>query len=331
MAILVTADLHLTDNPKDAYRWELFPWLIKKAKKYKTSHILILGDLTNEKDRHPSTLVNRICQSISYLPGIKIVLKGNHDFLSADNPFFGFLRSFENINFISKPEYIKLGNLGECLFLPSAKNWEKEWDGLDFKACHNFIFTHQPYDGCISENGTRLGGVPPSIFKGVDAKIISGDIHVPQKIGKRIEYVGAPYRIRFGDEYKPRVMLIKSKDNIIDLHFPAKNKVLVTIKDVSDLDELIYLSEGDQVKVRVRLKRSEYPNWPKIRSKIQDVVKEHKLELCGLSLVSKVTRPTDMEVQTKASKPDEIVRDYAERYKLKKSMLNAGLTLLKEG
>lgn len=347
MNVLVTSDLHLTDNPRDADRWNLFPWLAKQAKKYSVSHILILGDLTEAHDRHSSVLVNRVCSAIYNLPGIKIVLKGNHDFIDQNNPFWGFFKTLQpsNVHYVAEPEFIKVGKLGECLFLPCTRNWQRDWQ-FDFKACHNFIFTHQSYDGAIAETGYTLDGIPPSVFKGTNAKIISGDVHKPQMVGKRIEYVGAPYRTRFGDDYTPRVMLINSKENIKDLHYPGKNKILITCNGFDLIDRrTAYLAvhgfdsiennedpkEGDQLKIRVRLKRSQYHEWPSIRSKIQDWCKYGKYELCGLELVErKPKKPNEQVVDTNIQKPMTLLKEYADKHNLKSTVRKTGLTLLRE-
>ena len=61
MLTLLTSDLHLTDRPNDAYRWDfLSKWLWG----IRFDSLVILGDLTEEKDCHSSVLVNgqpRLC------------------------------------------------------------------------------------------------------------------------------------------------------------------------------------------------------------------------------------------------------------------------------
>lgn len=46
---IMISDLHLTDSPRDEYRWGLFPWLREQIKVYKIEHLLILGDITDRK------------------------------------------------------------------------------------------------------------------------------------------------------------------------------------------------------------------------------------------------------------------------------------------
>ena len=50
MSVLITADLHLTSRPNDSYRFDFLNWLPKKIKEHKIQTLLILGDLTDQKD-----------------------------------------------------------------------------------------------------------------------------------------------------------------------------------------------------------------------------------------------------------------------------------------
>ncbi len=49
MKILFISDLHLTDAPLDAYRFEFLSWLLQKLKELKPDYLFILGDVTHEK------------------------------------------------------------------------------------------------------------------------------------------------------------------------------------------------------------------------------------------------------------------------------------------
>ena len=76
---LLSADLHLSDRARDSHRFGLFPWLKKQQQKNKVDATFLLGDLTQEKDRHSSALVNRIVEELLTLTPPVYVLRGNHD------------------------------------------------------------------------------------------------------------------------------------------------------------------------------------------------------------------------------------------------------------
>ena len=106
MALIITSDLHMTDRLADEYRWPIFPWLKESAAKNQCIEVLLLGDITDAKDHHPSRLVNRLCEALFKLSEefTVIWLSGNHDFLgTANEAFFRFLDSVDNIRFIKVP------------------------------------------------------------------------------------------------------------------------------------------------------------------------------------------------------------------------------------
>src|SRR5262252_4520552 len=122
--MLITADLHLGDNPRDAYRLDILSRLRQLARKHNTDHVAILGDLTTEKNYHSSWLVNHIADGIAALAAdVQVtVLMGNHDYEESDNPFFRFLDSIDGVWFITRP----LRKAG-VMWLPHSRNPEKDW------------------------------------------------------------------------------------------------------------------------------------------------------------------------------------------------------------
>ena len=53
MRRIITGDLHLSHNPRDEYRFGFMKWFAKHCAKTKPDQIVIAGDLTEDKDRHP--------------------------------------------------------------------------------------------------------------------------------------------------------------------------------------------------------------------------------------------------------------------------------------
>lgn len=334
MTSIITADLHLDDSPRNADRWNLFPWLREQIKKHKAKELIVCGDLTDAKDRHASLFTNRFVDEFASLAELTNVylLRGNHDYIAEDFPFFMFMRRLtSSLDFVRKPTRVK-SDVGNLLLLPHTKNWEEQWKKIDFSP-FDYVFTHQTFDGARAENGQTLtGGVPPSFFKTFKGKVYSGDVHVPQRLGKNIEYVGAPYRIHFGDGFQPRVLLLPSKGEAVDLHFPSRGRELLICRGLPDLQEAVF-PPGTQVKVRVTLRRSEYPGWPKLRGEIAKLAKERDWELCGVELRADAgERRTEVERDEDGgiASPEETLRGYAEAKRLPRDIRAAGLEILKE-
>jgi len=178
--------------------------------------------------------------------------------------------------------------------------------------------------------------MPPSIFKDFPGKVYSGDVHMPQHVAKNIEYVGAPYRCHFGDQFTPRVLLIHNDGRQEDLHFPCKSKHLLPVRNAHEFDmvaEALKIKEGDQVKVRVPMKRRDYPRWAEVRAELRQAAENWKVELYGIEMVAVETlggRDHTGEASGLSShaSPVELMKAYAEKRKLGGEMVQLGLELM---
>ncbi len=233
MTTLITADLHLSSNPRDDYRWifvnDTLPRLIRK---HRVTKLLILGDLTEVKDNHGSRLVNRIVErmhELSRMVNPLIILRGNHDYKPGFPAFFSFLDRFSRILWIDG-----LTEHGDNLLLPHTHDWQRDWapymvDGV-FRPGFRRIYAHQTFDGARVSRMRTMRGIPTSIFSD-STRVISGDVHVPQD--DKVSYVGAPYTVDFGDDYEPRVLLIDDSgvpksiagEKMVDLCAPATSLI----------------------------------------------------------------------------------------------------------
>lgn len=334
MSILCTSDTHFSNHPRDAYRFNLLPWIQTQVIEKEISQVILAGDITDSKDAHPAGLVNKLVEQLVELSNHcdVFLLAGNHDFVDPTCPFFRFIESFQKtIYFISTPSsfYLNVSNKSiNCLFLPSTKNWREDWASFNFDK-YDLIFCHQTFDGCITENGTRLAGVPPNIFG--QTRFLSGDIHVPQKIGKYGEYIGAPYLCRFGDSFRPRVVWLDNNLKSHDLKFPCLSKHVLVITEIAELDseaQKLGINPGDQVKVRVRLPRSQYPSWNQIKAEIKDKAQAYGWELFGPELLPLDTKNPTLQI-TAYKSSEEILAEYIKAKKLSQRQAEIGLSLLR--
>lgn len=277
--VVIAADLHLTAKPDDEYRWKFFTWLKGVMRDKKIKEFFVLGDITDAKDRHPSALVNRLVGNLSSVSSISKVriIKGNHDYVDANNPFMEFVNSIPGIEFYTTWNAVNINGIN-VLFLPNAKDYNSEWAAIDFNE-YDYIFIHQTIKGSVTSNGFELdGGVPRNYF-GTCAKVFAGDIHVPQDVGK-ITYVGSPYPIRYGDSFIGRVIvldLVTGKTE--ELFFPTIKKDVLNIRSPNDLDKYKY-SKGDKVKVRLSISRSNFCKWDKLRKECLDKLNSSDI-VCG--------------------------------------------------
>lgn len=331
MRLLLTADLHRTDNPRDRYRAEWQTELRQLAKEYYLNAVLILGDLCEEKDRHSAVLVNEVVDDLHKLAQIRPVkiVMGNHDYSNPDNPFWGFLSHIENIEFISFPGIYS--ELGDALILPHTRNWEKDWKNINLKK-HSLVFCHNTFEGADAGHGTRLKGIPTNIFA-PDAQVFAGDIHIPQTLGP-VTYIGAPYTINFGDRYEPRVILLEnSKVKSIPCQGPQKMVVYFEwrggqLQTVSKGD----IVQGDIVQVRVHLSRADYADWAQITNQVkkwgeqeQVLVYQVKPETQSQLATTEATRSA---IRDRSRDDLETYKEYVKRMKIDDVTAKVGEGLL---
>jgi len=334
MATLITADLHFSDNARDAYRFDFVDRLFKILEKKSIDRLFILGDLTEEKDRHSAWLVNTVSDYIFSLSKVCPIyfLKGNHDYLDASSPFFEFIKYLGNdysVNWISTPYSTSFEDLGNCLFLPHTSNYERDWRNISFKNT-DYIFAHNTFKGTKNNVGFEMDGVPVTVFP-KNSTVISGDIHNPQKVGP-VTYVGSPYLVDFGDDYKPRVLIIDDDGSIESLISKGPQKRLVTIDNPNKIRRTLDCTKvykNDVLKVRIKVDAESYQNWHKYKDKVNAWAETNS---CWVYMVQpvmdKIEKTARIKTKRELRSDEEILQTYAEQRDLPNGTLKAGLRLL---
>ena len=265
---IVVSDLHLTAHPRDAYRWDLFPWLLKQAAEYRARTLLITGDLTDAKDYHGAELVNKTVAAIVSARQVfeeVLILPGNHDYLREGHHFFAFLSHLPGVTMATRP--LDTSSRGEaCLLLPHTKRPAHDWADFDFSH-YRHVFMHQTVSGSKASNGQLMAGesLPEGLVRDA-GKVWSGDIHVPQIIAG-VEYIGSPYHVHFGDDFKPRALLLESRMRWESLHMKSPRRLSVTIGAASELKRL-GLQPGDHLKVSLEMGTATAHQWKQERQRV---------------------------------------------------------------
>lgn len=328
MLKLVTADLHLNDNPRDQYRHDYMKKLIATVEQTAPNTIVILGDLTDEKDRHGAWLVNTVVHylaQLAYLTGDLILLRGNHDYVTVDNPFYEFTKNIPGITWINRPRRMR-----EALWLPHTNDHKRDWlENADLKIDKytGLIFAHNTFTGAKGETGRQLEGIPPSIFTR-NARIISGDIHEPQSFG-RVTYVGAPYTVDFGDSYKPRMLWIDD-EGTRSIMCTGPQKRLVEIATLEELNNQKHVNRHDIVKVRVHLKAEDYAGWVNMRENVKEWGASRNLVVHAIRPVVDKTRTKKTKASVTSKSDEQIFRDYTRSRSIDDKTVKAGFYFLRQ-
>lgn len=312
MRRLVTSDIQLSKNPRDAYRMAFFSKALPDlVLKYKPDQLILCGDITEEKDNHPASLVNEIVNSFCALADLceVIVLQGNHDFLHNEHPFFAFLENWKSIHWISRPE-----ELDGCLYLPHTRDYKKDWKSIDFTndgKNYDFIFAHNIFEG-VKANGQLLSGISSKIFPD-DICCISGDVHEPQTIADgKIIYVGSPCLCDHGDNYQPRVLLLEDLNiKSIKVYGVQKRLIDFTYGDTPFDDAA---NDGDIVKIRVNLEMKHIPKWAEIRQEVESWATKNKWIISSIAPVVAYVQGERQKLVSSSKKSDnEYLTSFVQR------------------
>jgi DNA repair exonuclease SbcCD nuclease subunit len=325
--ILLTSDWHLTDNPADEYRWNIFTEVEKAIDQHDVRRIFILGDVCDRKDRHSGALVNRLVQELIALAKHTsiTILKGNHDAPLRGEPYWSFLSAITGLRFITKPTA-----MNDLLLLPHSTNPKEQWADLAFKS-YRCIMMHQTVHGVI-EAGRALDPDAGMIKLPSNLIAYSGDIHTPQQIGP-VTYVGAPHPVKFGDTYPCRMLLLDDKyrvEQAIKLRPPRK-----AIMEVSSLKELqtAKLTRGDQVQIRYSLKPEQMAGYPVEQDAIHEWARTQGISIASIEATVKMGAPSTIpdERGIPLEDPYDIVRAFATADGIdNERMLEMGITLVRE-
>ena len=329
---LVTTDLHLTDNSRDNYRWMIFDYLMDLCKEKSPDRVLILGDLTDAKDNHSAEFLNKIVDVMIRLSKFVQVeiLKGNHDYRTG-KAFFQFLNCLPNIRFVSDIE--KGAYRSDELWLPHTREPVEDWKRIDFSK-YSCIFMHETAKGSVVSNGFKMKeGISANIGARNDSLALSGDIHVPQRIGQII-YPGSPYHVHFGDRFEPRLLHFDSDGRMESISTSFPQRFTANVEDIADLENLD-LQKEDMIKVRVPTKTGDLSSFRSLRQEILDYCKDMGVEVAGMEIVNKVKRkPLRLKGgesnESTTTDARELVKRFGQKEGLEKALIDTGISLVEE-
>jgi len=312
---LLTADLHLSANPRDAYRSAFLPYLRKLART--VDWVAILGDLTEAKDFHPAALVNEVATQLHRLAQVTRVyfVMGNHDRLDEAAPFFRFLR-YLGVNYLTRPVAIH-----GTLVLPHTTNPARDWSRIDL-AAYRTVFTHNTFAGARS-GGRELDGIAPDQFR--HARVYSGDVHEPQTVGP-VTYVGAPYTIYFGDSYAPR-LLRWDNGRVTSEPVPGVQKRVIAVAEGA-APAPGPARPGDLVEIRAAMAPQQMDRWPARSAALQSWAEQAGFTVVAIRPMLAGAPGVVLPQSRPAADDRALVQAYGARLGLPEAVIRTGQRLL---
>jgi DNA repair exonuclease SbcCD nuclease subunit len=271
--------------------------LIGLANERQPDFIVILGDVNHNHEKIHTVCLNKAYEFIDKMREIAptYVLVGNHDMINhvqflTSNHWLNGMKEWENVVIVDKVKTLSVnGDLYVfCPYVPNGRFEEAlNTCDVDWKES-SCIFAHQEFYGCsmnaiTSVEGDRWGEEYPNI--------ISGHIHVKQKIQNNIYYPGSMLQHSFGESSKNIIAIVTFNDNTdyileeVDLKLPRKKTIHTTIEDIDD-NEYELSDTGDKLKITISGVYEQFKSFRKtnkykkmIKSGIKVVFKPKKISL----------------------------------------------------
>lgn len=252
LRILSLGDAHFTPNNTievEAYFTALTKYLDEHGNEIDI--IVSMGDVLHTMSRLHIVPLNLAVKYFKMLSDRKplYLIVGNHDMVSnwvflTEDHWLNAIKYWPNVMVIDNIfiQTIRGFKIVFCPYVPDSRVIEalnttkSEWKDADA------IFSH------VSVKGANTGNM---IMKDCDEwkdeypTLISGHIHLPQKIGSNVYYTGSIMQVAIDEDPNKRIFLVciqrldsgnknKLTVNEIDLHLPRRERLYVEMKDIED-------------------------------------------------------------------------------------------------
>jgi DNA repair exonuclease SbcCD nuclease subunit len=337
MKILIFSDVHIhphkrsTDRLDDCVR--VLDWVFNSAKENGIKNIVFLGDLFHDRQKIDVLTYQRTFEVMEKnLDGNTnlFLLLGNHDIwhnektdVSSVNP----LRNMPGVRVIGKPSVHEISEEGEKFhfaFLPythnpieDLKDIESEWDRLCKTDQAKVLGGHISVDGAFLntryntvadvtiEHDGDMVKVGPGIFESWD-RVFLGHYHAEQKLNDKVEYVGSPLQLSFGEAFqKKHIIVLETKDlsvKYIENDFSPKHFII----GQNDIDS--YDLDGSFVRLEVDDIAS--TEMIEIRDKL---ISESKVSTLEIKQTPKKEDHTISDATAILQKEEEMIQKYVDQ------------------
>lgn len=281
MKILIFSDLHIHPHKRSTDRLddciEALDWIFKIAIAKKIKNIVFLGDLFHDRQKIDVLTYQKTFEVFeNYLCNNELnlyLLLGNHDLwhyqkmdVSSVNP----LRKLPGIKVVNSPCALEISDGTEDFFfgflpythdpIEDLKVVEKDWKSKVLKEQLKVLGGHISVDGAVwnirhnttsdvtIEHDGDMVRVGPDIFKKWD-RVFLGHYHAEQKLNSKVEYVGSPLQLSFGEAFQKKHVIIfdtnTNESQYIENEFSPKHFII----NEEELDK--YPLEGNFVRLEV--------------------------------------------------------------------------------
>lgn len=258
---LVFTDLHLHSHKDRIERLhdcvEVLDWVFRQAKEHGCDHIFFLGDLFHERSKidvlnYLRTFEVFMRHMMAHDAAEVHLLVGNHDMYHKERWDVNSVRPFSaitGVNIIQEPTQMEIGGR-KIDWMPHTENPIKELAALKkkYNGAGDVLLGHMAVHGAALNTyfGTRSDVIveydndmlPVDVTVFDDWKMtLLGHYHGAQQLNHKVEYVGSPLQLSFGECFQQKHVLILDLDTLEKTYvvndFSPKH-LIVTQEDVEN-------------------------------------------------------------------------------------------------
>jgi DNA repair exonuclease SbcCD nuclease subunit len=273
---LLFSDLHIHAHKDRVDRLQncidVLDWVFKEAKKNNCEYIFFLGDLFHERAKidvknYLKTFEVFMEHLIEDESDINMyLLVGNHDMYHKDRWDINSIKplsAIPRVHIVENPKQILFGKT-KVDWLPHTENPVKELEKLKEEngGAGDILLGHLSVHGAllnlsfgtksdvVVEHDNDMIFVDKSVFKDWKMTFL-GHYHGAQHISEKIEYVGSPLQLTFGESFQEKHIIVLDLNTLekkyIKNEFSPKH-LLVTPQDIKDEN---YQLNGNFVRITV--------------------------------------------------------------------------------
>ena len=267
--LLLFSDIHLHPHKRSSQRLEdclkALEWVFQTAIDRKIKNILFGGDLFHDRQKIEIYTYQRVFESFlnfSKKNASQIyLLLGNHDLWFNDKTSISSvvpLSALPNVHVIAEPSRIEIDG-HNWDFIPYTHNPIETLDV--FKKLHSmteYALGHIALDGAILhgsqhsdvavEHDGDMVSISASLFDSYKHTFL-GHYHAEQRVNKKVEYIGSPLQLSFGEAFQKKHIIVFDQDKnvreYIENEFSPKHLV------IKYEDKEKYELEGNYVQIKV--------------------------------------------------------------------------------
>ena len=267
--VLLFSDIHLHPHKRSSQRLDdclkALEWVFKTAIERKIKNILFGGDLFHDRQKIEIYTYQKVFESFlnfSKKNASQVyLLLGNHDLWYNDKTSISSvmpLSALPNVHVIAEPSRIEIDG-HNWDFIPYTHNPIETLEV--FKKLHSmteYALGHIALDGAILhgsqhadvtiEHDGDMVSISPSLFDAYKHTFL-GHYHAEQRVNKKVEYIGSPLQLSFGEAFQKKHIIILDQDEnereYIENEFSPKHLI------INYADREKYDLEGNYVQIKV--------------------------------------------------------------------------------